>query len=614
MEYFLCLILGGYFIVDKFKGFYKKYKKYVKYILIAFFAYLIILECYHSYEDEKIKDVPYSEFMQMVKEGKVDTVYYSTSEEKMTFTLFNEDTKNMTEKQREDYKYDVKDYRRTYYPAYEDFRKEMLENNIHMVVTTSSVLFTLISGLATVAFPIIWLLLIFNIMQKQLKGVDKNTLIQTSDVKFSDVIGQDEVIEDIKFVTELIKDPNKGDDIGAKVPKGMLFSGEPGTGKTLIAKAIAGEAGVPFLYMNASSFIEMYVGVGAKRVRELFSVAKEHTPCIVFIDEIDAVGQKRDSRGSNAEADQTINALLQEMDGFSGREGIFVIAATNRPDKLDKALIRAGRFDRQITINPPKDWRVRKQLFEYYLKDFKLSDDVNVENLSRQTVGFTGADISAVCNEAGIVAMMNEKPCVDNASIEEAIDKKIFNGNRSNDDSHKDDKKIVAYHEAGHAVVTYLLNQQIARATIVGTTSGVGGFVMQSESDSYFTTDVELKNQVMIAFGGRASEEIKFKSVTTGASSDISQATNIMIKYVERYGFDRDFGMLDMSILREQALINSDDIAKRLSEMSKIVYKDTFDMLNSNYELVEVLANKLLEEETLSGDEIKELLDEIKEG
>ena len=600
--------------MDKFKGFYKKYKKYVKYILIAFFAYLIILECYHSYEDEKIKDVPYSEFMQMVKEGKVDTVYYSTSEEKMTFTLFNEDTKNMTEKQREDYKYDVKDYRRTYYPAYEDFRKEMLENNIHMVVTTSSVLFTLISGLATVAFPIIWLLLIFNIMQKQLKGVDKNTLIQTSDVKFSDVIGQDEVIEDIKFVTELIKDPNKGDDIGAKVPKGILFSGEPGTGKTLIAKAIAGEAGVPFLYMNASSFIEMYVGVGAKRVRELFSVAKEHTPCIVFIDEIDAVGQKRDSRGSNAEADQTINALLQEMDGFSGREGIFVIAATNRPDKLDKALIRAGRFDRQITINPPKDWRVRKQLFEYYLKDFKLSDDVNVENLSRQTVGFTGADISAVCNEAGIVAMMNEKPCVDNASIEEAIDKKIFNGNRSNDDSHKDDKKIVAYHEAGHAVVTYLLNQQIARATIVGTTSGVGGFVMQSESDSYFTTDVELKNQVMIAFGGRASEEIKFKSVTTGASSDISQATNIMIKYVERYGFDRDFGMLDMSILREQALINSDDIAKRLSEMSKIVYKDTFDMLNSNYELVEVLANKLLEEETLSGDEIKELLDEIKEG
>ena len=600
--------------MEKFKGFYKKYKKYVKYILIVFFAYLIILECYHSYEDEKIKDVPYSEFMQMVKEGKVDTVYYSTSEEKMTFTLFNEDTKNMTEKQREDYKYDVKDYRRTYYPAYEDFRKEMLENNIHMVVTTSSVLFTLISGLATVAFPIIWLLLIFNIMQKQLKGVDKNTLIQTSDVKFSDVIGQDEVIEDIKFVTELIKDPNKGDDIGAKVPKGMLFSGEPGTGKTLIAKAIAGEAGVPFLYMNASSFIEMYVGVGAKRVRELFSVAKEHTPCIVFIDEIDAVGQKRDSRGSNSENDQTINALLQEMDGFSGREGIFVIAATNRPDKLDKALIRAGRFDRQITINPPKDWRVRKQLFEYYLKDFKLSDDVNVENLSRQTVGFTGADISAVCNEAGIVAMMNEKPYVDNASIEEAIDKKIFNGNRSNDDSHKDDKKIVAYHEAGHAVVTYLLNQQIARATIVGTTSGVGGFVMQSESDSYFTTDVELKNQVMIAFGGRASEEIKFKSVTTGASSDISQATNIMIKYVERYGFDRDFGMLDMSILREQALINSDDIAKRLSEMSKIVYKDTFDMLNSNYELVEVLANKLLEEETLSGDEIKELLDEIKEG
>lgn len=596
--------------MKKVKEFYKKYKKYIKYVIITFFVYLIILECYNSYEDDKIKDVSYSEFMEMVEDGKVDTVYYSTSDEKMTFTLFNKDTKKMTEKEREDYKYDVKDYRRTYYPAYETFRKEMLEHDIRMVVKTSSILVTLISGLATIAFPIIWLLLIFNIMSKQMKGVDKNTLMQTSDVKFSDVIGQDEVLEDIKFITELIKDPHKGEDIGAKVPKGILFSGEPGTGKTLIAKAIAGEAGVPFLYMNASSFIEMYVGVGAKRVRELFSVAKEHTPCIIFIDEIDAVGQKRDGRGGNTESDQTINALLQEMDGFTGREGIFVIAATNRPDKLDKALVRAGRFDRQVVINPPRDWRVRKQLFEHYLKDFKLSDDVNLESLSRQTVGFTGADISAICNEAGIVAMMNEKSYIDNASIEEAIDKKIFNGNRSNDDSHKDDKRIVAYHESGHAVVTYLLNQPIARATIVGTTSGVGGFVMQTESDSYFTTDVELKNQIMIAFGGRVSEEIKFHSVTTGASSDISQATNIMIKYVEKYGFDKDFGMLDMSVLREQALINSDDIAKRLSEMSKRLYTDTFNMLSSNYELVEKLANKLLAEETLSGDEIKELLDD----
>lgn len=598
--------------MKRIKEFFKRNKNRIKVILGLLFIQLCIMECYSSYKDEQIKDVTYSEFIKMVEAGKVDAVYYSTSEEKMEFTLYNDETKSMSEKERQSYKYDTKDYRRTSYPAYETFRKEMLEHDIRMLVKTSSVLVTLISGVATLAFPILWLLLILKVMSKQMKGEAKHTLIQDSDVKFDDVIGQDEILEDIKFITELIKDPNKGEEIGAKVPKGILFSGEPGTGKTLIAKAIAGEAGVPFLYMNASSFIEMYVGVGAKRVRELFKTAKEHTPCIIFIDEIDAVGQKRDSRGMDTESNQTINALLQEMDGFSGREGIFVIAATNRPDKLDSALVRAGRFDRQITINPPKDWRVRKQLFEHFLAGYKLSDDIDLENLSRQTVGFTGADISAICNEAGIIAMMDDKVYVDTASIEEAIDKKIFNGNRSKDDSHKDDKAIVAYHEAGHAVVTYLLEQPIARASIIGTTSGVGGFVMQSESDSYFTTDVELRNQVKIAFGGRASEEIHFGAVTTGASSDITQATNIMINYIERYGFDKDFGMLNMGVLREQSLINSDDIARRLSEMSKSIYREVLDLLRDNYYLVEVLAEKLLEEETLVGVEIEGLLNDTK--
>ena len=599
---------------------FKKFMTWLNKHKVALFIWVMILSVLYfgvklqnKNEEDKIKTVSYDEFLKMAENGEVDYITYNVNSEWMIFSLYNEDTKGKTRDELEemDYEYQNKDLRKTLYPAYEDFRKDMLSLGISMDAQRgSTVLANLLSSLITLCLPFLILVLVFNGMSKRMGGLEKDSLIQKSDVKFTDVIGQEEILDDIKFITSLIKDPKAGKEVGAKVPKGILLSGEPGTGKTLIAKAIAGEAGVPFLYMNASSFIEMYVGVGAKRVRELFKIAKENTPCVVFIDEIDAVGNKRDSRGTTSENDQTINALLQEMDGFSERSGVFVIAATNRPDKLDKALVRAGRFDRQIVVAPPKDWRVRMELFAFYLKDLKVSDDVDIETLSKQTVGFTGADIAAICNEAGIIAMMKEQEFVTNACIEEAIDKKVFKGNRSNDDNHKNDKKIVAYHEAGHAVVTYLVKKPIARATIVGTTSGVGGFVMQTESDSYFTTDEELRNQIMIAFGGRASEAIKFDNiVTTGASSDITQATNIMLNYIEKYGFDKDFGLLDMSVLKEQQLVDSRDITKRMSEMSKDIYNKTYNLLKNHYGLVEVLAERLLEEETISGSAIKELLD-----
>lgn len=363
--------------------------------------------------------------------------------------------------------------------------------------------------------------------------------------------------------------------------------------------------------MNASNFIELYVGTGAKRVRELFTTAKKHEPCIIFIDEIDAIGQARGSNRGSSENDQTINALLQEMDGFKDKGNIFVIAATNNPDNLDKALVRAGRFDRQIRINPPKDWTVRKKLFEHYLKDCKLNETVNLETVSKQLVGFTGADIKTVVNEAKLIATMKDSNSIGTEHLEEAIDKIIFKGNRSKDKGYFKDKQIVAYHEAGHAVMSYLLDEPIARASIAGTSSGVGGVVFNEEKKSQFQTNKDLENRICIAYAGRCSEKIKFNIVTTGASNDITQATNVILSYIEKYGFNSEFGMLDMEVLNNQSLIDNGYIVKLMSEMATQYEKKTFDLLNENFRFVEILAEKLLECETLSGDGIKELFSQF---
>ena len=279
------------------------------------------------------------------------------------------------------------------------------------------------------------------------------------------------------------------------------------------------------------------------------------------------------------------------------------------PDELDKALLRAGRFDRKIMINPPKDWRVRKQLFEHYLKDKPVSSDVDLDVLSKQLSGFTGADIESVVNESALIAAMHNEEVITNAHIEEAIDKVVFKGNRSKEKETEvnTDKKIVAYHEAGHAVASYLLGIDIARASIISSTSGVGGAVFNQESDSQFLTNMDFRNKIKVLYGGRASEEIKFGTVTTGASNDITQATNLIQKYVQRYGFDDDFGLLDINVL--ERYMDTDKIMTKFSTMSKSLYSETMKLLQENYNLVEVLAQKLLEMETLTGDSIKEILE-----
>lgn len=596
---------------EKIKKFLQKNKNWVYTVFVSFMAWLIVINFYTAQTAEEIEEVTYTEFLTMCEEGKVDTVHYSSTSEYMEITLFNEETKDMSRKDLDEYEYEVEDMRKVLYPEYDEFRKDMLEMDVNLEIISDALWIDILSTLITFAIPIFWIAILWKMMNAQNKGLDEKLILQTSNVKFSDVIGQDEILEDIQFIARLIKDPSISEDIGAKVPKGVLLTGAPGTGKTLIAKAIAGEAGVPFVSLSGSDFKELYVGMGAKRVRELFKIARKNSPCIVFIDEIDSVGAKRDSHKSNSEDDQTINALLKEMDGFTGREGIFILAATNHPDHLDSALVRAGRFDRQIAINPPRDWHVRQDLFNHYLKNYKISDDVDVENLAKTVSGFTGADIATICNEAGIIAMMHEKKFIDTACLEEAIDKKIFNGNRSKQESFKKDKEIVAYHESGHAVMTYILGDPISRASIIGTTSGVGGAVLGQDSESCFRTNEDMMNRVLIAYAGRASEEIKFKTLTTGASNDITQGTHLLKDYIFRHGFDETYGLLDLNVLIQLGLIDSEDATKRLSEASKEAYKSAKAKMEANWMLVETLAQKLLEVETMSGNEIKELFEDM---
>ena len=573
-------------------------KVFIVFVIVMFSLFI------YANASERIKKhankMPYSSFEQQFNDGNVKSVTYSLYDDYMDYTLVGDKT-----------------IYSTYYPGNQDsFLNTMvthgvdIENQEHAAVM-SNLMGSVGSNIGQMILTV-GLLYYMYMMYNRTNNESAGDLVASSDVRFDDIIGQSEVVNDLKFITKVLKSPQKYSGKGVEVPHGILLSGPPGTGKTMIAKAIAGEAGVPFIYANASNFVEVYVGVGAKRVRQLFRQARKNAPCIVFIDEIDSLGKRHGQKTGSEEA-RTVNALLQEMDGFNRRDGIFIIAATNSSKSLDDALVRAGRFDREVIINPPKDWEIRQDLFRSYLKDKPLSDDVDLAGFAKQTAGFTGADIKAVCNEAGIIAMMAEKEYIDAASLEEALDKKIFKGNHSADDSNNKvskDRETVAYHEAGHAVMSYLRGQTIARASIIGTTSGVGGAVINEEHAGNLYTKEDLENQVMVAYAGRASEQIKFGKVTTGASNDITQATGIIVKYLEAYGFDDDFGLLDVSVLQESHVINSSDMTVKMSELSRKLYKNTLDLLNEHYNLVTVLAEKLLEKRSLQGDEIRILFEQ----
>lgn len=565
-----------------------------------------------SVPQKDIEMIEYPEFVSLLEAGKIDRILYAKTEEFMQVSLFNDDTKDMSPEERQEYQYDNADLRLVKYPGGDGFRAYVLEHGATPVMLTPGSAFDTIMQVFSLFFTLGLGVMILVMVMRGPAGVSSGTkaLIKKSDVKFSDVIGQDETIDDLRFIVDLMKDPKMGEDIGTRIPKGLLLAGPPGTGKTLLAKAVAGEAGVPFIQMSGSAFIEMYVGLGARRVRELFKLARKNAPCIIFIDEIDAIGCKRDKAGNTSENDQTINAMLEQMDGFTGRDGVFVIAATNRANELDEALVRPGRFDRQVAVNPPSSWTVRQELFTHYLGQLRTDETVDIPALSRQTPGFTGADIAAVCNEAGIVAAMHGKHAVDMPSIEEAIDKKIFKGSRSKREQYEADKIRVAWHEAGHALMTWILNQPITRASIQPTTSGVGGAVIGADPDTQFMTDKSIRRQVAICYAGRIAESIEFREASTGAGNDITQATKLLKVYVESMGFDKNVGMLDMNVFSQDRVVSATETMRSAKALAAEIYKNAEELLKSeaNAKALSVLAGMLKASESLSGAEIDRIL------
>lgn len=576
--------------------------------VVAFILFVGVDEA--IFDKNKPKQVGYKEFVSDLKDGDIDCIYYDSDEETMRYTLHNKTTRGMTLEERDEYKHKDSEWRMTTYPAGENFRKEALSHGtkvkLKIFEPVSEVIISLIFSLGV---PILLFVLIYRAVISKIGNageLDTDTIIKHSDVRFSDVLGLDEIIDDLQFIVSLMKDEVRSNTIGAKIPKGILFTGEPGTGKTLLAKAVAGESGVPFLYMNASGFIEIFAGTGAKRVRALFAKARALAPCIVFIDEIDAIGCKRDRRGANSEDRQTLNALLQEMDGFDTKSGVFVIAATNTAAELDAALVRAGRFDRKIVVSPPKNWEARKKFFLHFTEGVECSFDV--DNISKQTTGFTGADIEAVVNEAKLIAIAHGRTVLTGAMMEEALDKHLFKGNRARGAKRDKDKELVAYHEAGHAAMNYLLKLPIARASIIGSTSGVGGSVIPAETDTQFETRVEFLERVMVGYAGRCSEQIKFSEVTTGAGSDITNTTKLLKSYVERNGFSSEIGMIDIAVLKEGGLLTDDLVLRVVLKLSKDLLTATTELLRLNYEIVERIAQQLLLYETLTGEEIEQAL------
>ncbi len=574
---------------------------------------LVFITCFDTalYHLNMPEETTTAEFMESLRAGDVDTIYYNQTDEMMRYTLLNDETREMSLEDRAEYAYEKEDWRITKYIGGENFRRDML---VKYGVNLKLHSFTpMMSGLWSMIFSVLIIVFTFSLVMMLLQGTMAggkkfDSMQGQINTTFKDVIGQDEVLNDLRFIVRMMRG-EKLDSMGATIPKGVLLSGPPGTGKTLIARAVAGEAGVPFFSANASEFIDMYVGVGPKTVRTLFKQARKHKPCVIFIDEIDAVASTRGATGTTSEDNKTVNALLQEMDGFNKESGVFVIAATNNPDSLDPAIVRAGRFDRQVIVNPPRDWKVRKQMFDLYIGNTKC--DISTETLAKQTVGFTGADISATVNEAKLVAAMSNKTVLDAECFETAIDKKLFKANRSNAERHKHDVEVAAYHEAGHAVMTWLAGNPIARASIIGSTSGVGGAVFQADKDSsQFSTKDEYEWQIKICYAGRASEAVKFGKVTDGAGSDISQATKLIYTYVCKVGMADEYGVLDVDILKTiTPFAVPSDI---LQDVSKRFMKEASELIEKNYKLVEAVARELLDKETISGEEITDIINNVR--
>ena len=458
---------------------------------------------------------------------------------------------------------------------------------------------------------------IFNISKSKASLFDKESKIKLT---FRDVAGLEEAKEEVKEIVEFLKNPKKFTKLGGKIPKGALLVGSPGTGKTLLAKAVAGEANVPFYSLSGSDFVEMFVGVGAARVRDLFKKAKEKAPCIVFIDEIDAIGRSRgrgQMPGSNDERENTLNSLLVEMDGFSTDSGVIILAATNRPDVLDSALLRPGRFDRQISIDKP-DLKGREEIFKVHIRPLKLNDDVIVKNLAAQTPGFAGAEIANVCNESALIAARKNKKSIEMSDFQDAIDRVIGGLEKKNKIISPEEKKIVAYHEAGHAVAGWYLEHAdpLVKVSIVPRGIAALGYAQYLPKEQYLYQTDQLLDEMCMALGGRAAEDITFGKISTGALSDLERITKMAYSIVSVYGMNKNIGNISFYDSKQSdynfTKPYSDSTAEKIdSEVKRIVdsaYERTKKLLLDKREQLEKIANKLLEKEILFQNDLETLI------
>lgn len=621
-------------------------KQSLMFLVIAVLLTLVSMSLFMNFfSSDASEEITYDEFIDKLQAGEIATVEIKADQ--LLITPKSEATESTT-------KSDA--YQDLYTPAFNPFGQTAPQLTYYTGITETGDKLVerlteagveiktyipdnsgwILSILLTYVLPIllIWFLLSFAYRKMAggggPMGVGKSNakvyVQKETGVTFDDVAGVDEAKESLVEVVDFLHDPSKYTKIGAKLPKGALLVGPPGTGKTLLAKAVAGEAHVPFFSLTGSDFIELYVGVGASRVRDLFREANKNAPCIIFIDEIDAIGRSRDSKygGGNEEREQTLNQLLSEMDGFDPSKGVLVLGATNRPEILDKALLRPGRFDRRIVVERP-DVKGREAILKVHAKDVKMDETVDLKEIALATAGSVGSDLANMINEAAINAVKGKREFVSQQDLMEAIEQVMVGKEKKDRIMSKEERKIVSYHEIGHALVTALQKntEPVQKITIIPRTMGALGYVLQvPEEEKYLESNVELKEKLAIYMGGRAAETIVFGSITSGAANDIEQATNLAKNMITRYGMSEKFGPMGLATIENQYLSGnarldcSDVTAAQIDEEVKNMLRESFEtakkLLEDNREVMDRLAEFLIEKETITGKEFMKIFRELK--
>ena len=588
------------------------------YILVLMFLLLFNLLAMPWMAEHRIQDVDYNTFVTMTENGEIGKVEIQQQNNRILFTKADGSTVYKTAMVPDD-----------------DLVSRLLVAGISTTgeeIEQTSVLTSILAWIVPLLVFIFIGQLLSRSMMKKMGGSNsmmfnmgksnaKVYVKSAEGIKFDDVAGEDEAKENLTEIVNYLHDPGKYQEIGASMPKGILLVGPPGTGKTMLAKAVAGEANVPFFSMSGSEFVEMFVGMGASKVRDLFRQAKEKAPCIVFIDEIDAIGKKRDGQmGGNDEREQTLNQLLTEMDGFEGNTGVIILAATNRPESLDPALTRPGRFDRRVPVELP-DLKGREEILKVHAKKIKVAEDVDFNKVARMASGASGAELANIVNEAALRAVRNGRRFATQADLEESIEVVIAGYQKKNAIMTDQEKRIVSYHEIGHALVAAKQTNSapVQKITIVPRTSGALGYTMQvEEGNHYLMNKEELENKIATFTGGRAAEEVVFGSVTTGASNDIEQATKLARAMITRYGMSDDFDMVALETVTNQYLGGDASLAcsaetqtqidRQVVALVKRQHEKALQILHDNREKLDELANFLYEKETITGEQFMQIL------